>query len=391
MPGPHSKLGQYAIVALCAVVVWLVYKMPSRAPESELRHPPELLPITNIKPTWDGAYPFLVIRLVNSDPKHYRFEIAVSSIKPTVQHENAVNEFEVDLHSGMFVLRQTDLFVPDVMPLVLTRTYRPWSPYVRAFGVGANHPYDICPTGTRFPYTYQDLNLEDERQIHFPRISKGTSYSDAVFRHSETSSEFFGAQDAWNGDGWTLDFPDGRRFLFPEAYNAKTYAQGAATDISDNSGNHIHLNRDAVRNLKQLVSPSGHVINLRYDSANRIVGASDDSGSVREYLYDATGHLETVSNATELLYRFKYQALLNARGYDPYLMTQVEDGKGRILLQNEFEDHSRVSAQKLADGQIVRYEYLYNRPRDIIETRVTMPDGSQQRLFFKEGKPTGKM
>ena len=391
MPRSHSKLGQYAIVALCAVVVWLVYKMPSRAPESELRHPPELLPITNIKPTWDGAYPFLVIRLVNSDPKHYRFEIAVSSIKPTVQRENAVNEFEVDLHSGMFVLRQTDLFVPDVMPLVLTRTYRPWSPYVRAFGVGTNHPYDICPTGTRFPYTYQDLNLEDERQIHFPRISKGTSYSDAVFRHSETSSEFFGAQDAWNGDGWTLDFPDGRRFLFPEAYNAKTYAQGAATDISDNSGNHIHLNRDAVRNLKQLVSPSGHVINLRYDSANRIVGASDDSGSVREYLYDATGHLETVSNATELLYRFKYQALLNARGYDPYLMTQVEDGTGRVLLQNEFEDHSRVSAQKLADGQIVRYEYLYNRPHDIIETRVTMPDGSQQRLFFKEGKPTGKM
>jgi YD repeat-containing protein len=391
MPRSHSKLGQYAIVALCAVVVWLVYKMPSRAPESELRHPPELLPITNIKPTWDGAYPFLVIRLVNSDPKHYSFEIAISNIQPTVRHETPVNEFEVDLHSGMFVLRQTDLFVPDVMPLVLTRTYRPWTPYVRAFGVGTNHPYDICPTGTRFPYTYQDLNLEDERQIHFPRISKGTSYSDAVFRHSETSSEFFGAQDAWNGDGWTLDFPDGRRFLFPEAYNAKTYAQGAATDISDNSGNHIHLNRDAVRNLKQLVSPSGHVINLRYDSANRIVGASDDSGSVREYLYDATGHLETVSNATELLYRFKYQALLNARGYDPYLMTQVEDGTGRVLLQNEFEDHSRVSAQKLADGQIVRYEYLYNRPRDIIETRVTMPDGSQQRLFFKEGKPTGKM
>jgi hypothetical protein len=112
---------------------------------------------------------------------------------------------------------------------------------------------------------------------------------------------------------------------------------------------------------------------------------------VREYLYDATGHLETVSNATELLYRFKYQALLNERGYDPYLMTQIEDGTGGVLLQNEFEDHSRVSAQKLADGQIVRYEYLYNRPRDIIETRVTMPDGSQQRVFFKEGKPTGKM
>src|SRR5580693_177839 len=174
MPGSHSKLGQYAIVALCAVVVWLVYKMPSRAPESELRHPPELLPITNIKPTWDGAYPFLVIRLVNSDPKHYRFEIAISNIQPTVRHETPVNEFEVDLHSGMFVLRQTDLFVADVIPLSLTRSYKGWDfeSRARAFGSGTNHPYDICPTGTRFPYTYMDLNLEDARQIHFLRISK---------------------------------------------------------------------------------------------------------------------------------------------------------------------------------------------------------------------------
>jgi hypothetical protein len=122
--------------------------------------------------------------------------------------------------------------------------------HVRAFGVGANHPCDICPTGKRFPYTYQYLNLEDDRQIYFPRISKGTGYSDAVFRHSETSPEFYGAQDAWNGNGWTLEFLDGGRFLFPEAYHSRSYAQGAATDMSDNTGQHIHLNRDAVRNLE---------------------------------------------------------------------------------------------------------------------------------------------
>ena len=31
------------------------------------------------------------------------------------------------------------------------------------------------------------------------------------------ASEFYGAQNAWNGDGWTLKFRDGARFLFPEA------------------------------------------------------------------------------------------------------------------------------------------------------------------------------
>jgi len=121
----------------------------------------------------------------------------------------------------MFILRQTDLFVPDSVPLSLTRTYRVWEWDTRAFGAGTNHPYDICPTRTRFPYIL-DLNLEDGRQIHFPRISSGTGYADAVYRHDETLSEFYGAQIAWNGDGWTLDFVDHRKFIFPEAYNAKS-------------------------------------------------------------------------------------------------------------------------------------------------------------------------
>jgi len=387
-----SKLGQLAVVVLCAMAVWLVYKMPPPASRTEPLPAPELLPITDAKPTWDGAYPFLVIRVVNSEPRHYRFDVTISNIVPTVRHERAVNEFQVDLHSGLFVLRQTDLFVQDLMPLVLTRTYRPWDLNVRAFGAGTNHPYDICPTGTRFPYTYQDLNLEDFRQIHFPRISKGTGYSDAVFRHSETSSEFFGAQDAWNGNGWTLEFPDGRRFLFPEAYNARSFAQGAPTDMSDSAGHHVHLNRDEVRNLKRLVSPSGHVINFQYDTANRIVEASDDAGNVRVYDYDSTGHLEMVTDKTNVLYRFRYEPLLSfERGFDPYLMTQIEDGIGTVILRNNFADRARVSAQKLADGQVIRYEYLFKRNHEIVETTVTLPDGKQQRFFFKDGKPTKKM
>jgi YD repeat-containing protein len=288
----------------------------------------------------------------------------------------------------MFVLRQTDLFVPDSMPLVLTRTYFTWEYHVRAFGVGANHPYDICPTGTRFPYTYQDLNLEDGRQIHFPRVSEGTGYADAVFRHYETSSEFYGAQDAWNGDGWTLDFRDGRRFLFPEAYNAKSLAQGAATEMRDANGDRIQLKRDRVRNLEQLVSPSGHVINFEYDAANRIIEASDESGKIRHYDYDTTGHLETVSDATNVLYRFRYQHLLYEAGYDPYVMTEIRDGSDSVLLRNQFAHGARVSVQKLADGQVVRYEYLFNRRYDVVESTVTLPNGKQQRFFFKDGKPT---
>jgi YD repeat-containing protein len=287
----------------------------------------------------------------------------------------------------MFVLRQTDLFVPDATPLSLTRTYRGWDfdSRARAFGSGANHPYDICPTGTRFPYTYMDLNLEDGRQIHFRRISKGTGYADAVFRHDGTSSEFYGAQIAWNGDGWTLDFRDGRRFLFPEAYSAKTFAQGAPFEMRDDDDHRIQLKRDKQRKLEQLISPSGHTINFKYDGADRIIEATDDAGNVRKYSYYPTDHLESVADASHLIYRFEYAPVLHAAGYDPYLMTGIVDGKGKVLLRNIYKDSDggRVSEQRLADGEVYRYEYIFVK-HDIVETIVNGPTGTRK-FFFQRG------
>lgn len=62
----------------------------------------------------------------------------MSMLQLTIKHEKPVNEFDVDLHTGRFILRQTNLFVPDVIPLALTRTYVVWDYQSRAFGVGGN-------------------------------------------------------------------------------------------------------------------------------------------------------------------------------------------------------------------------------------------------------------
>ena len=182
----HPPIWKWGLVVLLtACSAFLLFWKPAF-------HPPkvELLPLTYARPTWDGSYPYLVISPIDNGLRNVKFKSEIRWIRPTVYHESPINQFQVDLHWGMFVLRQTDFFISDTMPLTLTRTYRPWDPQNRAFGVGTNHPYDICPTMTRFPYTYADLNLEDGRQIHFRRISKGTGFADAVFRHDETASEF---------------------------------------------------------------------------------------------------------------------------------------------------------------------------------------------------------
>lgn len=381
----HSPLWKWAVaLLLLTAAVLLLPRKPKPHPIKV-----ELLPFDQSIPAWDGSYPSVAISL-NNDAGRFQFKTSISKIAPTVRHDAPVNQIEVALDSGMFKVRQTDLFVPDAMPLVLTRTYRVWDEHNRAFGVGGNHPYDICPTGTRFPYTLQYLNLEDGRQIYFPRISKGTSYEDAVFRHGETASEFFDARDSWNGNGWTLRFRDGRQLIFPEAYFAKSYAQGAAIEMQDGNGNRIQLKRDKVRNLQQLISPSGHTISFNYDDSDRIIEAQDDSGNLRRYTYDYGGHLRVVQDASHVLYRFEYQRLLNAKGYDPYLLTAVLDGNGTTLLENFYGDRSRVSAQRLSNGEVYRYDYIFDSRHQVIATFVTLPSGQRREFLFKNGILSGE-
>lgn len=372
------------LLLLFGITFWLFRYHPAPKPVKV-----ELLTLNYPTPTWDGSYPRVVIFPVSEATRRLKFTSSISLKKPSVRHDSPVNEFEVALDSGMFALRQTDLFVSDVMPLALTRTYRVWDDYQRAFGAGSNHPYDICPTGTRFPYTYMNLNLEDGRAIYFPRISKGTGYADAVFGHHATLSEFYQAQIAWNGDGWTLDFHDGRKILFPESYHAKSYAQGAPIEMRDAQGNRIQLKRDKVRNLQQLISPSGHTISFKYDGSDRIIEAKDDAGNIRKYSYDPSGNLESVADGSRVLYRFEYELVHYGRRYNTYLMTAIRDGEGKVLLRNLYQDRARVSEQRLANGDVYRYDYLFDKKSNVVETTVTLPSGDVKRYFFLNGVPVG--
>lgn len=373
----HPPLWKWALVLGllgCAEFLFLWKRVPGPVKV-------ELLPLADTPPAWDGSQAWLVISpLSGSGP--LRFRTSISMVKPTLRHDAPVNEFVVNLRNGNFKLLQTDLFVPDVVPLTLTRTYHAWDRDIRAFGVGTNHSYDICPTGTRFPYTYMNLNLEDGNVVYLPRISKGSGYADAVFRHSRSSSEFYGAQIAWNGNGWTMTFRDGRKIYFPEAYNAKNFAQGAPTEMVDAAGHHTKLNRDKVRNLQELISSSGHTIRFKYDG-ERIVEALDDVGHLRKYSYDQFQRLSGVADGHRVLYRFEYQSAASGAKYNPFLLTTVVDGDWNILLRIKYVD-GRVSEQTLADGEKYGYEYRL-KGTEVLQTTVTLPLGQKKQFFFQDG------
>jgi YD repeat-containing protein len=151
----------------------------------------------------------------------------------------------------------------------------------------------------------------------------------------------------------------------------------------DAEGSRIQIKRSKVRNLEELISPSGHRITFKYDLADRIVEADDSAGNIRKYSYDQGGHLDTVSDGTHVLYRFEYQRLMNEAGYDPWLLTAILDGDWNLLLKNKYL-WGRVSEQKLANGEVYRYEYRLNE-REVLQTAVRLPSGETKLFSFRDG------
>ena len=123
----------------------------------------------------------------------------------------------VDLQTGLFTNEKTDLVLPDIMPIQLTRTYRNEDSFSRAFGRGTNHPYDIFFTNTQgcFCYNAIELILPDGGRVRYDRISPGGGFSDAIFEATK-SPTFYKSRVHWNGTGWDLTFKDGSVWVFPE-------------------------------------------------------------------------------------------------------------------------------------------------------------------------------
>ncbi len=283
----------------------------------------------------------------------------------------------VDLATGLFNYQRTDFYLPDVIPIQLTRSYRPNDGASRAFGVGTSHTYDmflVCGC-----YSYLDLVLPTGGRIHFPRISAGTSFSDAVFQANATFGPFFGAKIAWNGNGWTLTRRDGTIYAFPDGYLANRPQQSALLSITDRNGNVLRILRDSNSNITQITSPNGRWIQFTYDSNYRVTQVQDNIGRTVQYFYDSGGRLNKVIDADGGTWLYNYDSNNN--------MTSLVDARNITYLQNQYDGSNRVTKQILADG-VNTYQFAYNQSScstncsGIWETDVTDPNGNVEKVLF---------
>ena len=337
---------------------------------------PELTNTSAALPRWDGDFPCVFASAtMDAVPQ-------LGKCSTPTMHAGPVDRFEADLRYGAFTLRQTDLYLNDVFQVPLTRTCasNDWISQnnQHAFGWNTNHPYDIAPLGTRNPYTYQLIALEDSNLIYFDRISKGTGYADSVFQHTETSTRFYKAITRWNGAGWTTKLADGSEIHFPESYSAKNLAQGAPTEMLDPNGNRLELKRNAKRDLQQIITPHGHWIKFQYDEQSRITRADDDAGNWATYGYNADGMLAdvTLSSGRERHYSYQKRA-----------MTQIMDEKGIVLLRNWY-DRGLLARQDFANGMLASYHFQWAQGTYYPEkVTVRLAGGAEREIKISDAVP----
>jgi RHS repeat-associated protein len=248
----------------------------------------------------------------------------------------------VDLQTGLFVYTKTDLSLPDVVPLQVTRTYRQMDPTSRNFGIGTTLNYDMFLLGDTYPYTYMDLVLGDGGRVHFDRVSSGTSYTDAVYKHATSPTGFYGAQIVWNGGGWNLTLKNGTQYTFPDCYSTNTPQQCAPIRMTDRNRNTVTYQRDSNSNLTQVTSPNGRWIKFTYDTSNRIQQATDNGGRSVYYNYDTLGRLSTVQDVNGGTTTFGYDVNNN--------MTTIQDARQITYLTNYYDANNMVYKQVLGDG-----------------------------------------
>jgi hypothetical protein len=337
---------------------------------------PEDIAAATLPPRMDGTHPCVYASISDGS-----MVTALGRCATPTEHTGSVDRFEADLRYGAFVLRQSDLRLNDVFDAPLTRSYstNDWIPAnkVQAFGMFSNHPYDISPVGTRRPYTYMMLVLEDGDYLYFKRISKGAGFADAVYMHTETSTRYYKAIIRWNGDGWTLRLADGEEMPFPEAYNAKSQAQGAAYEVRNAAGDVLTLRRGAARNLQEIQTPHNHWIRFQYDDESRITRAKDDAGNWVQYGYSG-GMLISVSNSSGAGRQYQYEG---------QLMTAVLDERGRTLVRNEYKS-GKLIGQVFGNGDLYRYDYTWDPDKTYPDRiKVTLPDHRERVIAVEDSVP----
>jgi YD repeat-containing protein len=270
--------------------------------------------------------------------------------------------YPVDPSTGLVIETHTDFFLPDIIPIDFSRTYRSGDQRSRPFGIGATDSYEVFLVGNILPWTYQYLILQDGSRVYFPRTSPGTGFSDAVYQNTTAPGPWFGSVITYNGAGWNLKRRDGTTYVFPDSFQTTNPAKAAVIKIIDRNGNTLTITRDSNGNITQVISPNGRWLQFTHDSTNRITQIQDNIGRTVNYAYNSNGQLATFTDQNSGTTRYIYQNAL----------FQIFDPRGNKITENQYDTAGRLVSQSMQD-RAWRFSYTLDANNNVTKTTIHDP------------------
>ena len=277
----------------------------------------------------------------------------------------------VELCTGLFEHTRTDVAIADVVPLTLTRTYRPADAVQRGFGLGTSQSFALYLSGLALPSMgATNLVLPNGAQVRFDPVAN------SYWAHTASPGEFQGAKlehvdgapYSLAGPVYVLTMKDGSKLLFSD------WSAGAQlVAMLDRYGNRT----DVVRSgglVQRIASPSGRYIEVTNDGSGRITQLRDVSGRIWTYAYNSAGYLSQATYPDGTHENYSYDASNR--------MTAVSDRRGNTMVTNQYDANDRVTQQTLAGGAVYQFAYTVDANGNVTRTDVTDPRGKIRRVDF---------
>lgn len=305
----------------------------------------------------------------------------------------------VDLATGLFTYRQTDLYLPDVIPISVTRSYNSGDGRPRAFGINTNFDYGMflysSVGGATAP---TDLYLPDGSDIKYTCISGCDNHRTAIMQAQTTATKFYlSTIKYWattsSQFGFSVSLTDGTTYVFL-GLDAGPTRQLAA--IVDRFGNQVTITGSTLAHtspITQITSPNGRYINFSYTNAacsTCVTSATDGAGRTVSYVYDTSNRLSTVTDANGGITSYTYDSSNR--------ILSIKDPKGITYITNQYNSYGQVTQQTLGDGtnqflgdEPNQYQFAYTPSTGgrAIQTNVTDPAGNVRVVQFNaSGYPT---
>ncbi|MBI3825830.1 MAG: hypothetical protein HY294_07535, partial [Candidatus Rokubacteria bacterium] len=262
----------------------------------------------------------------------------------------------VDLLTGQFIVRKTDLAFAGRLPMAIQRYY----------ASGGNQA-GITGLDTTFERYNDFLRLETDTSVTLivrgNAVVKFLPQPDGAWVNA-TIPYYRGARITTTAQGYALRFKDGLTHTFSPL--------GYQNGITDRNGNTITLTRTGFGgNIASVREPSGRgftfsgYINDVYDPLAKVTWITDPLGRTVEYRYDAASRLIGVVDANGGLTRYDYDGQNR--------ITAITDPRGITYLRNVYDVNGRVCLQEQADGGVWQLHYITTDIRDAMTP--TVPPG----------------